>query len=102
MALVKFQLDALTTSVVTDGNGFYRLPRAENVSVSGALVSISKPEHFTATKDIPMSRIKPWTSTLKGPFTSPLEKSSTVLWVRPVVRAWDTAAWGERSVAALS
>jgi len=54
VALLK--LDGLITSLVTDGSGSYRFPAVENVSFSGALVSVSKSEYFTDTKYILMSQ----------------------------------------------
>ena len=41
---------------VTDGSGSYSFPSVENVSFSGALVSVSKPDYFTDTKYILMSQ----------------------------------------------
>ncbi len=46
----------LIASVVTEGDGSYRLANVENVSFSGALVSVSKAEYFTETKYVLMSQ----------------------------------------------
>lgn len=54
VALVRFQLDALAATVMTDVDGAYRFSSADPVSVSGALVSVSKPDFFTATRYVPM------------------------------------------------
>ena len=48
--------DELIASMVTDGNGSYSFSRVENVSFSGALVSVAKPGYFTDTKYIQMSQ----------------------------------------------
>jgi hypothetical protein len=42
-------------STDTDQNGFYNFAKVENVSFSGALVSVSKSGYFTDTKYIQMS-----------------------------------------------
>ena len=47
---------SLIAFVVTDRAGFYSFPGVENVSFSGALVSVSKAEYFTDTKYIQMSQ----------------------------------------------
>jgi len=47
--------NGLTASVVTDGTGTYSFSAVENVSFSGALVSVSKPDYFTDTKYVLMS-----------------------------------------------
>ena len=46
----------LIASRVTDGSGSYNFPSVENVSFSGALVSVSKADYFTDTKYILMSQ----------------------------------------------
>lgn len=48
--------EELIASVVTDGDGSYRFPSVENVSFSGALVSVSRAGYFTDTKYILMSQ----------------------------------------------
>jgi hypothetical protein len=48
--------EELIASVATDGNGFYGFPNVENVSFSGALVSVSKAGYLTDTKYILMSQ----------------------------------------------
>jgi hypothetical protein len=47
--------EELIASVVTDANGAYSFSRVENVSFSGALVSVVKAGYFTDTKYIQMS-----------------------------------------------
>lgn len=57
VALLAFEDGALIESTLTDGNGSYRLASVRNVSpFSGALVSVSKPEFFTATRYVPMNQ----------------------------------------------
>ena len=48
--------EELIASLATDGNGSYSFPSVENVSFSGALVSVSKADYFTDTKYILMSQ----------------------------------------------
>ena len=45
----------LIASTVTERNSAYRFDRVENVSFSGALVSVSRPMFFTETKYVQMS-----------------------------------------------
>ena len=48
--------EELIASRVTDASGSYNFPSVENVSFSGALVSVSKADYFTDTKYILMSQ----------------------------------------------
>lgn len=48
--------EELIDSRMTDANGSYSFPSVENVSFSGALVSVSKADYFTDTKYILMSQ----------------------------------------------
>jgi hypothetical protein len=48
--------EELIGSRVTDGDGSYSFPSVENVSFSGALVSVFKADYFTDTKYILMSQ----------------------------------------------
>ncbi len=48
--------EELIASLATDGNGSYSFPNVENVSFSGALVSVSRAGYFTETKYILMSQ----------------------------------------------
>ena len=48
--------EELIDSRVTDGDGSYSFPSVENVSFSGALVSVSRADYFTDTKYIQMSQ----------------------------------------------
>lgn len=57
VALLTFEEGALITSTLTDGSGSYNLSEVKNVSpYSGALVSVSKSEYFTATRYVPMTQ----------------------------------------------
>ena len=57
VALLTFDAGALIKSTLTDGNGSYSLSEVRNVSsFSGPLVSVSKPDYFTATRYVPMAR----------------------------------------------
>jgi len=56
VALLTFDSGALIASTVTDGNGSYHLSDVRNVSVSGALVSVSRSGYFTETRYVPMTR----------------------------------------------
>jgi hypothetical protein len=55
VALLTFQTGALITSTMTDGTGAYHLQNVTNVSTSGALVSVSRPQYFTETRYVPIA-----------------------------------------------
>ena len=54
------QAGALIASTFTEGNGSYSLSEVGNVSFSGALVSVSKPDYLTNTVYILMSQDQKW------------------------------------------
>jgi hypothetical protein len=56
VALLKIDTGALIASTIADANGSYSLSEVQNVSFSGALVSVTRPEHFTATRYVFMAK----------------------------------------------
>jgi len=95
--------EELIASVMTDGQGSYSFPRVENVSFSGALVSVSKPGYFTDTKYVQMSADRQFDFELeRSVSTFRSAKSSLLRLGTHAARASGTAGWAARCVGALS